>query len=67
MARGSKDYDKKVREVNKGQKSKSKIEAIHKMLESFITEDTEAADVNCHGYLEAKMRDMLLSSNGDDD
>jgi len=67
MARGSKDYDKKVREVNKGQKSKAKIDKIHGMLEALITDDTEAADANFHDYLQAKMRSMILGESCDDD
>jgi hypothetical protein len=67
MARGSKDYDKVVRKVNKGQKSKSKIDSIHKMLESLITDDTEAADENLHDYLQAKMRELIIGEGEDCD
>lgn len=60
MARGSKDYDKKVREVNKGQSSKKKVDKIHGMLEALIGDDIETADANFHDYLQAKMRDMIM-------
>ena len=45
MARGSKD---------------NKTNAIHKMLESLITDDNEAAEENLHGYLQAKMRELII-------
>ena len=67
MARGSKDYDKKVREVNKGQSSKKKVDKIHGMLEALITDDTEAADANLHDYLQAKMREIIMGESCDDD
>lgn len=67
MTRGSKDYDKKVREVNKGQSSKKKIDKIHGMLEALITDDTEAADENLHDYLQAKMREIIMGESCDDD
>ncbi len=66
MARGSKDYDKKVREVNKGQSSKKKVDKIHGMLEALITDDTAAADENLHDYLQAKMREIIMGEACDD-
>ena len=67
MARGSKNYDKEVRTVNKGQKSKAKIDKIHKMLEALITDDIEAADENFHEYLQSKMRGIIMGESCDDD
>ena len=67
MARGSKNYDKEVRTVNKGQSSKAKIDKIHKMLEALITDDVDAADENFHDYLQAKMSGMIMGESCDDD
>jgi len=67
MARGSKNYDKEVRTVNKGQSSKKKVDKIHGMLEALITDDVEAADENFHDYLQTKMREIIMGESCDDD
>jgi hypothetical protein len=38
----------------------SKKKAIHKMLESLITDDNATAEENLHEYLQAKMRGIIL-------
>lgn len=60
MARGDKDYDKKVRKVNKGQKSGKKIDAVHKMVESLIKNDSDEAAEHLHTYLQMTAREILL-------
>ena len=66
MARGDKNYDKKVRTVNKGQSAEKKKKAIHSMVESLIKGDSKAAEDNLHDYLQMKSREIVLGEMEDD-
>jgi len=66
MAKGDKNYDKVVRGVNKGQKAEKKKKAIHKMIESLITGDSESAAEQLHAYLQLKTRELILGEAEDE-
>ena len=67
MARGSKDYDKVVRKVNKGAKSKAKINSIQKMVEAMINGDVESAEEELSEYIRMTSREILLGEAADED
>ena len=67
MARGSKDYDKVVRKVNKGAKSKAKINSIQKMVEALINGDVDAAEEELSEYIRMTSREILLGEAADED
>lgn len=59
MARGDKDYNKKVRQV-KGKSAKTKISAVHKMVEAIITDDIEAAQETLGKAIQQKFRRIVM-------
>ena len=67
MARGSKNYDKKVRKVNKGNKSNKKIKCVHNMIEALIVGDADTAVEEFSNYMKEASRDILLGEMKDDD
>ena len=62
-----KDYTAAVRKVNKGQKSCKKIDAVHKMVESLIKNDSDTAAEHLHTYLQMTAREVLLGEKADED
>ena len=62
----TKDYDKKVRKVNKGQSASKKIAAVHAMVESLVKSDSDAAAEHLHTYLQLTAREILLGEKADD-
>ena len=66
MAKKKKDYSAAVRKVNKGQKSCKKIDAVHKMVESLIKNDSDTAAEHLHTYLQMTAREVLLGEKEDD-
>lgn len=62
MPKGKKDYGKVVRKV-KNKKSKTKIDAIHTMVESIIKGDVELAEESLNEYLQQKTRELILGES----
>lgn len=67
MAKKKKDYTAAVRKVNKGQKSCKKIDAVHKMVESLIKNDSDTAADHLHTYLQLTAREVLLGEKHDEE
>ena len=66
MARGSKNYDKEVRKVNKGSKSSKKVKCIHKMVEALIVGDADTASEEFSNYMKEASREILLDEAKED-